>query len=252
MNKPIIGISSNTKSDFDGWFTTHVITYVKSEAIESVIKAGGEPLIIPVTDNQELIDNYLDKIDGLIITGGHDVYPLLYDDYVSNECGELYPKTDYYDIGLIRKAIANKIPTIVICRGVQITNVAFGGKLYQDLHNEINTDIKHHAPKEGNINVHGLNIIDEESLFCELTGLKERIYVNSIHHQGIKELADIFKPVAKSDDGVIEIIELKDSKQFFVGTQFHPEILASLGNKPMLRLFKGMIAYIKGREDDND
>lgn len=252
MTKPIIGISSNTMSDFDGWFTRHIITYVKSEAIDAVIKAGGEPLIIPVTANQELIDNYLAKIDGLIITGGHDVYPLLYADHIDENSGAVFPETDYFDIGLVRKALTQKIPTIVICRGIQISNVAFGGTLYQDLFSEIKTNIKHNAPKEGNINVHGIDILEEDALFTKLTGLKGRIYVNSIHHQGIKDLADIFKVIARSDDGVIEIIELKDQSQFFVGMQFHPEILASYGNQPMLKLFKGMVAYIENGEKEND
>ncbi|MDR3215687.1 MAG: gamma-glutamyl-gamma-aminobutyrate hydrolase family protein [Bacilli bacterium] len=253
MKKAIIGISSNQESQFDGWFTNHIITYVKSEAIEAVIQAEGLPLVIPVTNEEKLLDYYLENIDGLIITGGHDVYPMLYGEYIQEKCGELYPKTDYYDIYLIRKAIEKKIPTIVICRGMQVANVAFGGTLYQDLQACLHTDIKHHAPQEGNINVHSLKIEDNDSIFSTLTGLKNQIFVNSIHHQGIDKLADIFKIVGKSEDGLIEIIELKSNDQFFVGIQFHPEILAVYDQKAMLNLFRGMIYYIeKGRDLTSD
>ncbi|MDL2211670.1 gamma-glutamyl-gamma-aminobutyrate hydrolase family protein [Erysipelotrichaceae bacterium OttesenSCG-928-M19] len=245
MKKPVIGISSNEQANFDGWFIEHYINYTKSETIKVIDDVEALPIIIPVLENNKCIDSYLDMIDGLIVTGGHDVYPLLYTDNMMNECGDVYPKTDFFDINLIKAALARKIPTIVICRGVQIANVAYKGTLYQDVQTELKTEIKHHAPNEGNINVHSIKIIDEDSLFSRLTGLKEQVFVNSIHHQAIKELAPIFKVVAQAEDGVIEIIELKDSKQFFIGTQFHPEILGSVGNENMMKLFRGMTNYIR-------
>ena len=245
MKKPIIGVSSNEEANFDGWFIEHYINYTKSETIKVIDTVGGMPIIIPVLDNDEHVERYLDIIDGLIITGGHDVYPLLFDEDMNVKCGNVHPKTDFFDIYLIKAAIKRKIPTIVICRGVQITNVAFKGTLIQDIEYAKNSTIKHHSPEEGDINVHAINILDDKSLFSRLTGLKDKVFVNSIHHQAIDKLAPIFKVVAKANDDIIEIIELKDSNQFFIGTQFHPEILGSLGNEHMLNLFRGMIKYIK-------
>ncbi|MDF9866460.1 putative glutamine amidotransferase [Bacilli bacterium PM5-3] len=250
MKNPIIGITSNEQANFDGWFIEHYINYVKSEAIKVVDKAGGVPLIIPVLSDSNHIDRYLDLIDGLIITGGHDVYPLLYEDDMQVDCGNIHPKTDFFDIYLVKEAMKRKIPTIVICRGLQVTNVAFKGTLIQDVNKEKNSTIKHHAPEEGNLNVHAINILDNNSLFSKLTGYKDKMYVNSIHHQAIGELAPIFKVVAKANDEIIEIVELKDSDQFFIGMQFHPEILGANGNAQMMRLFKGMVEYING-EDTN-
>jgi len=244
MKKPMIGISSNEQANFDGWFTSHYINYVKSEAIDVVDKAGGVPILIPVRSDDQHIERYLDTIDGLIITGGHDVNPLLYNDDMGLKCGNLHPKTDYFDIRLVQKAFERKMPTIVICRGLQVTNVAFNGTLIQDINLDIGSTIKHHAPEEGDMYVHCIEIFDNDSLFSKLTNYKDKIYVNSIHHQAIDKLAPIFKVVAKADDGIIEIVELKDESHFFIGTQFHPEILGSLGNDKMTDLFRGMINYI--------
>ena len=244
MKKPIIGISSNEMVNFDGWFLEQDIVYVKKEIIKVVDEVGGIPLIIPMLNNDRHVDSYLDTIDGLIITGGHDVYPLLYSEDMQLKCGDIHPQTDFFDSYLLKKALKRQMPIIVICRGVQIANVSYQGTLIQDIERDKQSVIKHHAPKESNLNVHKINILDNDSLFSKVTGLKDKAYVNSIHHQAIDELASIFKVVAKANDEVIEIIELKDSKQFFIGTQFHPEILASNGNEKMLALFKGMIDYI--------
>lgn len=244
MKKPVIGISSNEQANFDGWFNTNFITYSRTDAIKVVDDAQGVPIIIPVLDNENHIESYLDLIDGLIITGGHDVIPLYYGEDMYNECGNVHPKTDYFDICLIKAAIKRKMPTIVICRGVQIANIAFGGTLYQDTKIDLNSKIKHHAPEEGDLYVHGINVIEDDSLFSKLTNIRKKAYVNSVHHQAINDLASIFHPVAKANDGVIEVIELKDSEQFFVGMQFHPEILGSHGHTNMLDIFRGMVSYI--------
>lgn len=252
MKKVVIGISSNMMANFDGWFTEHYLTYCKSEAIDVVLNVEAIPIVLPVTDDINVIKSYLEMIDGLILTGGHDVYPLLYDDNMDIKCGNLYKKTDFFDINLIKMALENKIPTISICRGVQITNVAFQGTLYQDIFSAINTRINHHAPVEGNMKVHAINILNNNSIFSKLTGLKDRIYVNSIHHQAIKDISDRFEIVAQADDGVIEIIELKEKDQFFIGTQFHPEILGSLGDNTMMKLFEGMVHFINLNKEKND
>lgn len=244
MKKPIIGVSSNEEANFDGWFEAHRICYTKSETIDVIEKVGGMPLIIPILEDKESINNYLDLVDALIITGGHDVHPMFYHEDMQEKCNNTYPRTDLFDWYLARLAIERKIPLIVMCRGLQITNVAHGGTLYQDINSELNTNIKHHAPLEGDQRVHKITIKDADSLFSKLTGITDKINVNSIHHQAIKDLAPIFKVVATANDGIIELVELKDGNQFFLGFQFHPEILSSSGDKLMLKIFQGLLDYI--------
>lgn len=241
MKKPIIGIACNTKTDYDGWYNLDPIYFCKAAAADVVLKAGGLPVVIPTTSDKETINQYFEHLDGLIIQGGDDVNPAMYDEDLHIECGDLHPQTDIFENLMIQYAFKHHIPTVAMCRGVQMTNVALGGSLYQDVNFDLKTIIKHHAPREGDLLVHDIMLENTESLFSQVTGVQERLRVNSIHHQSIKDLAQPLKVVARANDGVIEIIELKEPTHYFIGTQFHPEILARNGSKTMLKIYEGLV-----------
>lgn len=240
--RPIVGVSSTEKGNFAGWFETFHLHETRADASYAVSFAGGNPIIIPAMLDSTNISQTLDLIDGLFITGGYDVVPRLYGEDLHRNSGNFYPMTDRYDILLLKEAFKRKMPVLCVCRGVQIANVAYKGTLYQDIFSEKeNVFIKHSAPELGNMFVHKVNIEDTDSLFTKITNIRTDLEVNSIHHQAIKELAPIFKVVGRSNDDIIEIIELKDGGHFFLGLQFHPEILATRGHVKMEKIFKAFV-----------
>ena len=213
----IVGLSSKARS---GEASAN-LTYVNA-----VKKAGGVPLVIPMTTDDRQIDAILDVIDALIMTGGEDIAPL---EYFGEEphpnLGEVVPARDAFDIKLIKKAVAKGIPVLGICRGVQALNVAFGGTLYQDIPTQLPTySIQHSQDAPGSLGTHTV-IIDKNSALYKQVG-KEQIAVNSFHHQAVKDVAPGFKATAKSKDGCIEAIEMVGNPKVW-GVQFHPEHLVN-------------------------
>lgn len=253
MKRPIIGIVSNDRENFDGWFMTEKIYYVVAPAADAVRLAGGLPMFLPITSSLDDMDEYMELLDGIMFTGGHDIDPAYYEEDVKVDSYNLHPDMDYFDINLFKKAMEKKLPIISMCRGTQVANVAMGGTIFQDVNIETRSTIKHRAPKEASMLVHNINITKPDSLFSELTGLTGTTRVNSIHHQAINALAVPFEVVARAKDDIIEIIELKDKTHFYVGTQFHPEILTYYGNKDMLKLIEGFVqaAYDYGTHKRN-
>ena len=213
----IVGLSSKARSGEAAANSTYV---------NAVRKAGGVPLVIPMTTDEKEIDAILNVIDALIMTGGEDISPL---EYFGEEphpnLGEVVPARDAFDILLIRKAVAKGIPVLGICRGVQALNVAFGGTLYQDIPTQVPTySIQHSQDAPGSLGTHTA-IIDKNSALYKQIG-KEQIAVNSFHHQAVKDVAPGFKATAKSKDGVIEAIEMVKNPKVW-GVQFHPEHLVN-------------------------
>ncbi|MDL2212091.1 gamma-glutamyl-gamma-aminobutyrate hydrolase family protein [Erysipelotrichaceae bacterium OttesenSCG-928-M19] len=246
MKKPIIGITSNYRADFEEWFNNYYINYVGMDEVNVIIATGGTPIVLPQTTDYDILDEYLNLIDGLVVIGGQDVSPSYYNEDVHPLCSELCPERDICESYLILEAFKRKIPIIAICRGLQLANAIFGGSLYQDLTLNPKITVKHSAMKEGGNDIHSIKVIDKDSRFFSLIDCEE-LYVNSIHHQIIKELAPDFKSVAISKDNVCEVIEHKDKAVFFIGTQFHPEIMGARGNKMMQNLFRGMYDYLKSK-----
>ena len=228
QKKPVIGISCS----IDGTTVEVGMTYVKS-----VRKAGGIPFIIPITTNEKEIDEYLDRIDGLLMTGGEDVGALLFGEEPSRFLGEVVPDRDIYDLTLIRKAVKRGIPVFGICRGSQCLNIAMGGDMIQDIPSEVPDAIQHRQNAPRSYGSHTINIV-KGSLVAKLLGT-EKIAVNSFHHQACGNVAPGYKVTAKAPDGIIEAIESADGKSF--GVQFHPEGFVYSGNNTFLPLFKHLV-----------
>lgn len=221
MKKPIIGISGSIivdKSEFPGYKKV----YVNNDYIEAVIKAGGVPLVLAITEDESVIDGYIDSIDGLILTGGHDVTPRYYGENPKPKLGDVFPERDEFDLKLLEKSKNKNIPILGICRGFQLMNVAHGGSLWQDLSYSDYEYIKHNQEHNPELKTHSLEI-EEDSKLYEIFGEKN-IYVNSFHHQIIKKVSNEFNVAATAPDGIIEALEHKNY-DFLVGVQFHPEML---------------------------
>lgn len=232
---PVIGVSAKAA---DGGGSTNM-TY-----INAVRRAGGVPLIIPMTGDSLQIAAVLDVVDAVIAVGGEDFDPQLYGEQPVRALGEVVPARDVFDLMLIRMAVRSGKPLLGICRGEQGLNVAMGGTLYQDIPSQKKDSfVKHSQKAPGTYGTHRIDI-DPESNLCKMLGGKTSVNVNSFHHQAVKDIAPGFKVVATSEDGVVEAIEMIGNNKV-LGTQFHPEIPTAAGSDEFLGIFKHLIELAK-------
>ena len=224
---PIIGITGMRIPDEEAMLETD---QTEIHNIESIEKSGGIPITLPVlqTFNREIIKRQVELIDGLLIQGGLDVTPSLYHEEQKEETGMTNLQTDNFIIEVIKQAFERKIPILGICRGIQILNVAFGGTLYQDL-KYAGTSSDLHRQNDSEIYKHTINVT-KDTFLSKMFPNNDTLYVNSYHHQAIKDLANNFIIDAKSNDGIIEAIHYNSSNQWIFGVQFHPEITMSYNN----------------------
>ena len=220
--KPIIGISSSIIVDDSGSFAGYKRAYVNKDYVDAVVRVGGVPLIIPFSVDKEVIISQAQLIDGLILSGGHDINPYNYGQEPSQKIGEIFPERDIYEMILLEESKKRDIPILGICRGFQLINVAAGGTLYQDLSLIPGNILKHNQVSNPTLKTHKIEI-KENSFISSIFG-KETM-VNSFHHQAIDKVANDFIVVARASDGVVEAIEHKTYK-FLVAVQWHPEMLA--------------------------
>lgn len=192
----------------------------------AIIKAGGAPIILPFPDDvtlaTELAEATVATFDGLLLPGGPDVDPTLYGEEPTRFIGSVtYPK-DRFEQALIKATIAAGKPIFAICRGLQILNVTLGGTLYQDLANQDpDATIRHAQAAPGQYPTHHVTV-KAGSQLAKLVG--EHAYVNSRHHEAIKQVAPGLQIVATAPDGVVEAVaDTRDSQ--IMAVQWHPENL---------------------------
>lgn len=223
----LIGINSNLiKAEGDTIFNRLAVAYCSA-----VAQAGGTPIILPCVKSAKIISSLLETIDGLIISGADDPHPSLYGEKLLPQTKLVFEDKQWADLKLIRLAWRKRIPTLGICYGMQLINVAFGGTLFHD----IRTQLK--LPSHKN-RTHGV-YISEDSVFYKIVR-KPWIKTNSVHHQAIKELGKGLRISARSEDGLIEGIEADDKNRFFIGVQWHPERI--LDKKESKLLFKRLVS----------
>lgn len=243
MKKIIVGISSGLILDESGRFDDYWKVAVNEDYVTAVIKAGGIPLVIPTVDNPEIIKEHLKLVDAVIISGGNDINPVEYNEEHLAKNGRPQLKRDIFDKNLIKIATEMKLPTLGICRGMQFLNVAFGGSLYQDLSYKGGVTLKHDQYNHSDLGTHKISIT-KGSLLGNILG-KEEAWINSFHHQGVKQVAEPLVATSYSTDEVVESVELKNPTHFFLGVQWHPEMMASKNNTEMLKIFEALIASAK-------
>lgn len=220
--KPLIGISSRflARPDLSSPIIGHHLPYA-----DAIIQAGGIPLGLPLLSHEDELILVLTALHGILFTGGEDLDPAHYGESPHPKLGSLSPKRDRCEIALMKLAYSQRLPTLAICRGIQVMNVALGGTLYQDLKTQLPSCVSHQNPDDkidGPRLQHPIKV-DANSHLSELLKT-ENLLVNSSHHQAIKRLSPELRSVATAPDGVIEAVEGKD-RQFFLGVQCHPEAL---------------------------
>ena len=206
---------------------------------QSILKAGGTPFIIPCYDDADALINTLEKLDGILLTGGADINPLFFGEEPVKELHGINPRRDRQELLLTRLAADRQIPILGICRGIQTMNAAFGGPLYQDIHSQMEgTRIKHSQELDRSYASHTVTI-EKDTLLHNLFKA-DTIAVNSFHHQAVKEAAPGFRICARATDGVIEAMESTEYKSM-LGVQWHPECFILKGDECMMPIFHWLI-----------
>lgn len=206
--RPLIGITSVYSENNKSGTTSVNFAYVKA-----VTETGGAPLILPTISEEQILQQYLEQLDGLVLVGGDDIPPSAYGQK-PHETVKIMP-TQRYDFERRLTALwwTSGKPLLGICLGMQFTNVVAGGSLIQDIPSQVGTTVKHRG-------YHNVKI-DPKSSLAKILG-SQQAYVYSNHHQAVKDLGKNLKIIARSEDGVVEALERTDGK-FGLFVQWHPE-----------------------------
>lgn len=228
--RPVIGITGNYERE----------TCTLAEGYyQSVLKAGGIPFILPPFSETDRLGELLDRLDGIIFSGGGDIDPLLLGEEPTKELHGVTPQRDLQELLLARMAYDRQLPMLGICKGIQIINAAFGGTLYQDIHAQMpGTRIKHSQDMDRRFPSHTVALA-AQSLLQQLFAT-DTLAVNSFHHQACCEPASCLRATAHSCDGVIEAVESNEYKSI-LGMQWHPETYILRGDTTMLPIFKWIV-----------
>lgn len=228
LQPPRIGISSNRK---DG------LSCIADTYVQSVLKAGGAPVLIPVITDMEALTAIVSGLDGLLMSGGGDINPLYVGEEPVPQLQDVDTFRDEFDLILLRLATNRQLPVMGICRGHQLINVAFGGSVYQDIHSQHEATLFKHSQTMPREQVsHSVRITDTSSRLFDILKKEPDIFVNSFHHQAVKDIAPEFKETAVAPDGINEAMEHLEKEIFSV--QWHPEAMAANDDELMLELFR--------------
>ncbi len=231
-NRPVIGITANY-SDIDAT--------VRDRYYKQIINAGGVPVIIPPFADTAIIADTLEKVDGILLTGGGDYNPLWCGEEPSPKLHNINKERDAAELILTRLAYNKQIPMLGICRGIQTLAMALGGHVAQDISSQ--ATIKHSQDANREEATHSV-VIEEGSMLHSIyfpTTITQHpspntLHVNSFHHQAVDNPGSLFRATAHSKDGIIEAIESTEYKNV-MGVQWHPEWLGKDG----LPLFKWLV-----------
>lgn len=191
--------------------------------IRAIEKAGGFPVPVFIL-KEESIPELLKIIKGLVLSGGGDVDPYYYGEEPLSGQGEISPLRDRIEINLTRAALEKNLPVLGICRGAQVLNIAAGGSIYQDIRLKKGLTLEHMQKAPRYHLFHDINIV-EGTLLSRIFKGREKIRVNSFHHQAIKKIGAGCRANALASDGIIEGVE-SVVHPFALGVQWHPEALA--------------------------
>jgi len=236
-SKPLIGLNADyraAKKDAPAF------TFVCAGYYDSIVEAGGIPLVLPPVDNDDDLKRLLDLLDGVVLVGGADLDPRRDGYMLHPSVRSLDERRELFDRRLMNMIARRRMPVFGIGVGMQLLNVSQGGTLLLHIPEDLPKALPHKDPLDP-AHRHGLEVVPGS--------LMERVYgdgeirVNSVHHMAIDDVAPGFRVTARCPDGVIEAIESTTDWQAF-GTQFHPE--ADSASALDLRIFEEFITGITG------
>jgi putative glutamine amidotransferase len=247
-SRPVIGITTQTMHSIDGIPEGLPPSWMMNQRyIQAVAEVRGAPVMIPLLDHDlDALRAVYEGLDGVLIPGGVDMDPHTFGEARGTRLGRIDPARDIVELTLTRWAVEDKKPLLGLCRGSQVINVALGGTLYQDLDAEFPRPIKHdYFPTAGfsrDYLAHSVAVTPGSKLGRILQ--QPQVQVNSMHHQGVKQLAPGLVVSALAPDGLVEGLESANG-HFMVGVQWHPESLVD-NDAAMRRLFTTFIAESAG------
>jgi putative glutamine amidotransferase len=235
--RPVIGIPCSAFTE--AWYTPangNSISYLR--AVEA---AGGVPLLIHLSDDAAVLDTLYQHIDGLLLAGGVDVDPASYQASRHPALEATDPAQDAVEITLARRAVADGMPVLGICRGIQLLNVALGGSLYQDIDAELPGALDHRASIHQRDMAYLAHPVQLDAA-SQLAGVLDcgELVVNTLHHQALRDLAPGVRVVARAPDGVVEGIEGAGAG-YLLAVQCHPEELWAAADPRWRRMFESFI-----------
>lgn len=226
--RPVIGLTTYCeRASMRVWEREFAMLH--ASYVEATSRAGGIAVLLP--PQQAGVEQVLDRVDALVLTGGADVDPLSYGEAPARHTSAPSLQRDAWELALAREAVRRDIPLLAICRGLQILNVALGGSLHQHLPDL--TGHERHQPAPGVFGTMEVNI-EPGTLAAGLLG--PRAEVSCHHHQAVARLAPALRVTGRADDGTVEAAEVSGST-FVLGVQWHPE-----ERREDIRLFSGLVA----------
>jgi len=231
VSRPLIGITAAYDDRRAGFHS------FRQDYIRAVELGGGLPVVVAPLRDPKGAARMLERLDGLVLSGGSDVDPALYGQAPHPKLGKVIRERDDFELALTRAALERDLPTLAICRGHQVLNVATGGTLVQDIPSIVERGGDHDARSERWERTHDVRI-EPGSRLHRILG-RDRVDVNSFHHQALDELGQGLVVSARSSvDGIIEGVELP-GRRFVLGVQWHPE---SFWNQ--VESFQGLFAAL--------
>lgn len=229
--------------------TTEIIRGVArvrvNEAYTDALRTAGLlPLVVPPFGGDGA-DWLLDGVHGLVLTGGEDIAPSRYRAVPHPTVGPVHETRDECEIALVRGAHERGMPTLAICRGVQVANVALGGTLVQDIPSHRTHSIPHDPDAPRSDRVHEVSVVPGSRLAAALGTI--RLVTNSFHHQSIDRVASDLRVNARTRDDVIEGVESEDARWWMLGVQWHPEELTATPEDWDRRLFAAFAERVVAR-----
>lgn len=217
--KPVIGLTGNYGE---------LACKLNEGYYKSIWRAGGVPVIIPPIADTDVLINTLEHIDGLLLTGGADFNPLYAGEEPSPRLGGINAERDLPELLITQLAYNRQIPMLGICRGIQTLAMALGGKVQQDISDV--AQIRHSQDADRSEPTHSVTVEPDSTLFNIYN--KEKLFVNSFHHQAVCDPGERFRVIARSADGIIEAIESREYKSI-IGVQWHPECMSAEDGAPI-------------------
>jgi len=232
--KPTIGVTRCSRLD---------------DYLASVEQAGGRARVLEVSESPRKV---LSEVDGVLLTGGGDVDPVLYGEDRHPAVEDAEPGRDEFEIDLARRAVTADLPVLAICRGAQVLNVAAGGTLVQDIPSTVPSDLRHTIQEPKNAVAHDVTVVPGSRLEQALGSRVDAAHtcrVNSRHHQSVGRVGEGLSTAAVAADGIVEAIE-RPSATFCLGVQWHPENFWRTGEfAPLFEAFINAARHRAGTDD---
>ena len=236
---PLIGITADLSEARPRSATSHESTiFLPRRYCRAVESSGGIPFLLPFTRSRALMRQFINRLDGLLISGGaFDIHPGYYGERPIKEIGAIKEERTEFELEMTQLALKQDLPLLGICGGAQAINVVLGGSLYQDIAAQVPHADEHEQSKKKQIGGH--KIIIQRGTRLENIVRRRTLEVNTTHHQAVKEIGKGLVVNATAEDGLIEGIE-SSRHSFVLGVQWHPEVLV-LRSIPQRRIFLAFV-----------